>query len=47
MAGERRERPGSFMYEPSSPPTIRPGLTVRDWRGRQARCQRQRGKRRR
>lgn len=30
MAAARRERPASFMYEPSSPPTIPPGLTMAD-----------------
>ena len=43
MAVEGRELPCSFMYEPSMPPTIPPGLTVRDWRGRQARHQPHRG----
>ena len=28
MAAERREPPASFMYEPSFPPTIPPGLTI-------------------
>ena len=37
MAVERQEPPSSFMYEPSLPPTIPPGVTVRYWRGRQAR----------
>jgi hypothetical protein len=34
MAAERRETPASFMYEPSFPPTIPPGLTIDDWRRR-------------
>jgi hypothetical protein len=37
MAAERRELPGSFMYEPGNPPTIPPGLTIAEWRRRQAR----------
>jgi hypothetical protein len=37
MAALRRELPASFMYEPSAPPTIPPGLTIADWRREQAR----------
>jgi len=37
MAAERRELPASFMYEPSSLPTIPPGVTIAEWRRRQAR----------
>lgn len=31
-AAERREPPASFVYEPSSPPSIPPGLTITEWR---------------
>lgn len=43
MAAQRPRRPASFMYEPSCPPTIPPGLTIDDWRRRQARPRRRRG----
>lgn len=46
MAAARRQFPSSFMYEPSAPPTIPPGLTIDDWRRRQARRQRRQGRRR-
>ena len=31
---KRREPPASFVYEPSSPPSIPPGLTIAEWRAR-------------
>lgn len=46
MAAERRERIASFMHEPGFPPTIPPGLTIVDWRRRQARRRPGRGLRR-
>jgi hypothetical protein len=46
MAAARRELPASFIYEPSAPPTIPPGLTIDDWRRRRARRARHQGRRR-
>jgi hypothetical protein len=31
MAGEQRAPSDSFVYEPSCPPSIPPGLTIADW----------------
>jgi hypothetical protein len=42
MAADRREPPASFMYEPSSPPSIPPHLTIAEWR-RQVRRRWRRG----
>ncbi|MGH8572441.1 MAG: hypothetical protein ACREX8_07695, partial [Gammaproteobacteria bacterium] len=39
VMGPCRELPASFLYEPSAPPTIAPGMTIADYR-------RQRGHRR-
>jgi len=32
MDAQRREQVGSFMYEPTCPPTIPPGQTIAQWR---------------
>jgi hypothetical protein len=40
MAAASRELPASFMYEPSAPPTIPPGVTIADWRRRRPRRRR-------
>jgi integrase-like protein len=42
MAAARPDLPASFLYEPSAPPTIQPGLTIDDWRRQQARRHRRR-----
>jgi hypothetical protein len=32
LRATRREAPASFGYEPSSPPSIPPGMTIAEWR---------------